>query len=93
MSIESENPYTHTLHGAINGKPHSIEFDVRQVLADRAEREGEVLTEEELDTRSGEHLRDLQRMQEARQVPYSEPSRLERAAAKIGTRIASFIHG
>ena len=88
MTSEFDNPYVFTANGAVNGKPYSLEFDVKQWIAGSMERRGEILSDEQLETQSLQVLHDLQRVQELEQLPRPEPNRLQRIAARLGSFIS-----
>ena len=62
------SPYATELNGSINGKPRTIQLDVREVLRERFEREGRVVTAEELNDESSKLLHDINRTKDAAAV-------------------------
>ncbi len=65
MDKDPTKPYVVELNGSINGTPRNITMDVREVIDNRAEREGRALTDDELETESQQLYQDIVRTKEA----------------------------
>ncbi len=74
MDKDPTKTYVVELNGSINGTPRNISMDVREVIANRAEREGRTLTDEELENESQQLFQDIVRTKEAVTQPRPETS-------------------
>jgi hypothetical protein len=98
MTHTQENPYMIELHGGINGKPHTIVFDVREVLTRQAALRGDDVSASALDEQAMQAVSNHQRLQSAPPSPvpptlpeliHDQFERVTTAARHMGTTLLS----